>query len=221
VRTTGTTDPPGARHARAWPAAFTVDSLAGRAHSAAMDQADLRDIEATLAGREQAYARLVRRYQNEITKRMWRFTRDRRELEEMVHDVFVEAYIGLKGYRGKAPFVHWLNRIATRVGYRAWKQQRRRALHEIPLQDWDEFVESDDNTLEAAEAGEMLHNLLGQLPPRDRLVLTLIYLEDLSVAQAAERCGWTLAMVKVQAHRARKKLRALFEKSQKGQGLKQ
>ena len=218
MRTTGTTDPPGAR---AWPAAFTVDSLAGRAHSAAMDQADLRDIEATLAGQEQAYARLVRRYQNEITKRMWRFTRDGRELEEMVHDVFVEAYIGLKGFRGKAPFVHWLNRIATRVGYRAWKQQRRRALHEAPLQDWDELVESADNTLEAAEAGEMLHNLLGQLPPRDRLVLTLIYLEDLSVAQAAERCGWSLAMVKVQAHRARKKLRALFEKSEKAGWLKQ
>ena len=58
----------------------------------------------------------------------------------------------------------------------------------------------------------MLHELLAKLPPRDRLVLTLLYLEGLSVAQAAQRAGWSKAMVKVQAFRARKKLRALLEK---------
>ena len=45
------------------------------------------------------------------------------------------------------------------------------------------------------------------------ILLTLLYLEELSVADAAERTGWSRTMVKVQAHRARKKLRALLEKT--------
>jgi RNA polymerase sigma-70 factor (ECF subfamily) len=46
---------------------------------------------------------------------------------------------------------------------------------------------------------------------RDRLVLMLIYLEGCSVAEAAEATGWSRTMVKVQAHRARRRLRALLE----------
>ena len=191
-----------------------MDGSAGGAHDMPMatDDADRRDIRASLEGDGEAYGRLVERHQAQIARRMWRFTRDRRELEELVQDVFVEAYYSLRGYRGAAPFEHWLNRIATRVGYRFWKR-RQQAAREVPLQDWDDFEQPGENPLETQEAAELLHDLLGQLPPRDRLVLTLLYLEELSVAEAARRTGWSRTMVKVQAHRARKKLRALLEKT--------
>lgn len=178
----------------------------------ATDDADRRDIRASLEGDGEAYGRLVGRHQAQIARRMWRFTRDRRELEELVQDVLVEAYYSLRGYRGAAPFEHWLNRIATRVGYRFWKR-RQQAAREVPLQDWDDFEQPGESPLETQEAAELLHDLLGQLPPRDRLVLTLLYLEELSVAEVARRAGWSRTMVKVQAHRARKKLRALLEKT--------
>ena len=174
--------------------------------------ADLRDIRATLGGDGEAYGRIVRRHQNAIAQRMWRFTRDRGELAELVQEVFVQAYMGLKGFRGTAPLEHWLTRIATRVGYRFWKTRRRQADRTVPLQDWDALA-SEDGALGAVEAAELLHELLARLPPRDRLVLTLLYLEELSVAEAAERTGWSSTMVKVQAFRARKKLRALLEKA--------
>ena len=181
-----------------------------------MDQADWRDIEATLAGHGEAYARIVRRYQNDIARRMWRFTRDRRELEELVQDVFVEAYTSLASYRGTGPFDHWLSRLATRVGYRLWKR-RRRAEKTVAIQDWDapDPSRTQEAQLEAAEAAERLHRVLGQLAPRDRLVLTLMYLEEMSVAEIADHTGWSRTMVKVQAHRARKKLRALMEQAEK------
>jgi RNA polymerase sigma-70 factor (ECF subfamily) len=41
-------------------------------------------------------------------------------------------------------------------------------------------------------------------------VLTLLYLEQCTVAEAAELCGWTQTMVKVQAYRARNRLRKLL-----------
>ena len=191
-------------------ALIAVDSGAGPAHSGRMDGSDLRDIQATLVGDGDAYGRIVHRYQNEIARHMWRFTRDRRELEELVQDVFVEAYGSLRGFRGTAPLLHWLNRIATRVGYRFWKRRRRRTQRELPLQDWDKATD-ESCEMSPYEAAELLHHLLAKLPPRDRLVLTLLHLEELSVAEAAERAGWSRTMVKVQAHRARKKLRALLD----------
>jgi len=179
---------------------------------------DLQDIQATLAGDGAAYGRLVRRHQEAVTKRMWRFVRDAQRLEELVHDVFVEAYISLKGFRGEAPFTHWLSRIATRVGYHYWKK-RDAAVRDMPLQDWDALAGQEEaSAMEASEAADVLHRLLGQLPPRDRLVLTLMYMEDLSVAQIADQTGWSVPLVKVQAHRARKKLKALIDKANKEQG---
>jgi RNA polymerase sigma-70 factor (ECF subfamily) len=197
-----------------------MDIFIPPAHSIAMDQADSPDIQASLAGDGEAYGRLVRRHQADVARHMWRFTRDRRQLEELVHEVFVQAYFSLRTFRGDAPFAHWLGRIATRTGYRFWKK-RRRAAREMSLQDWDSLAERrpGDNEVPAREAAELLHRLLAQLRPRDRLVLTLLHLEGLSVAAAAERTGWSKIMVKVQASRARKKLRALLERQGMGDKL--
>jgi RNA polymerase sigma-70 factor (ECF subfamily) len=173
-------------------------------------------IRATLRGDGDAYAILVRKHQEAIAAQMWRFCRERGACEELTHEVFVEAYGSLRQYRGDAPLIHWLRKIATRVGYRYYKSQAaRRSLNLIPLQEWDQSsaAKGDDHTVavERAEAAAQVHALLAKLPPRDRLVLTLIYLEGASMAEAAELIGWSETMVKVQTHRARKKLKKLCE----------
>jgi RNA polymerase sigma-70 factor (ECF subfamily) len=178
---------------------------------------DWGDIRLTLRGDGDAYARLVRKYQGTISKQMWRFCRHETTCEELTQEVFVEAYVSLRRYRGDAPLVHWLRRIATRVGFRYYKRQdARRAEGTIALQEWDQeasALQSKDSSadIETAEAAAKVHTLLAMLPPRDRLVLTLIYLEECSVAEAAEMIGWSQTMVKVQAHRARKKLKKLCD----------
>jgi len=175
----------------------------------AQDAADLRDVRASLAGDEDAYARLVRRHQQPIAASMWTFTRDRRALEELVHEVFVEAFFSLSGYRGTGPFAAWLDRIATRVGYRFWKRQRRDR-RAVPLEGHDQTAPADDPA-ETPAAARALHRVLAELSPRDRLVLTLMYWEDLSIAEIARHTGWTQTLVKVQAHRARKRLKKRLE----------
>ncbi len=183
-----------------------------------MDPDDKEDIKATLTGDGTAYARLIGRYQAQIGTRMWHFTRDQTTWEELVQDVFVEAYTSLRGYRGKAPFGHWLNRIATRVGYRFWKQRdaARQTIHLAKqMEDRIETSDTKSGDVSPREAAELIHAQLALLPPRDRLVLSLIYLEQASVAEAAQLTGWSQSMVKVQAHRARKKLKRLLEKEQK------
>lgn len=177
----------------------------------AVDPADLRDSQASQNGDEHAYERIVRRYQQEIAKRLWRFTRDQQVLEELVQETFVQAWRSLHTYRDDAPLNHWLTRIATRVGYRHWKtclkqRQLSQSLPEAPVM---QTSESNEN---ANENAEYVHALLDQLPPRDRMILTLTYLEECTVKKIAQQTGWSTVMVKVQAHRARNKLKMLIEK---------
>ena len=54
---------------------------------------------------------------------------------------------------------------------------------------------------------------MDKLPPRDRLVLLLRYVEEHSVQETADLTGWTQTMVKVQSWRARQKLKKLFQES--------
>ena len=188
-------------------------SAAGDARKEAAEPTTLErdrvDIRSSLAGDGEAYRRLVTRYQQRLGDYLWRFTRNRREWEELVQDVFVEAFFSLSSYSGKAPLEHWLKRIATRIGYRFWKEQyRSRELHELVEAD---LPAAEDATISAADAAELVHRLLGELRPRDRLVLTLSSLEEKSVVEVAELTGWSKSLVKVQLHRARKRLAKLCE----------
>ncbi len=173
--------------------------------------ADSEDISLSRAGDSDAYRRLIVRHQDHVAKIVWRFSRDRLVHEELIQDVFVEAYLSLGGFRGRAPFSHWLSRIATRIGYQYWKiQTRERRLSRISLQDWDMATEETLDTINANDAADLLHRLLAQLPPRDRLVLMLRYIEECDVAETAQRTGWSKTMVKVQTLRAKRKLERLY-----------
>jgi RNA polymerase sigma-70 factor (ECF subfamily) len=172
---------------------------------------DREDIAASLGGDEPSYARLVRRYQGEISKQLWRYTRNPGQVEELTQEVFVEAYLSLRGYRSEAPFLHWLRRIATRVGYRFWRKLAAQRERETTFERWHDGATPAREPGTAAEAAELVHGLLAELPPRDRLVLTLLHLEELDTQAIAERLGWSRTLVKVQAFRARQKLRKLLE----------
>lgn len=173
-----------------------------------------QEIAAARGGDDDAFRRIVQRHQATIAKQMQRFSREPTVVEELVHDVFVEAFVSLSAFRHRSPFEHWLRKIAVRVGYRRWKTQARDRHRR------DEML--SEPTLQAAlqtpcenasDAHDRLHQVLEMMSHRDRLVLTLLYWDDCSVAEAAELAGWTQAMVKVQAHRARKKLKRLLEES--------
>ncbi len=169
---------------------------------------DARDIRECLEGDEDAYARLVRRYQQSIANYMWRFTQDAVAWEELTHEVFVQAYFSLSKFRGRSPWLHWLKKIATRVGYGYWRQrQRDRERGGLSLELVAETaVAVVDRELHPRESHELVQRLLEQVSPRDRLVLTLTYLESQSTEEIAALTGWSRTLVKVQLHRARQRL---------------
>jgi RNA polymerase sigma-70 factor (ECF subfamily) len=181
-----------------------------------VSEEDQQDIADSLAGNGEGYARLVRRYQDQVAAQMWRFTRDAVILDQLVQDVFVEAYLSLKGFRARAPFLHWLRRIATRVGFRYWKSRARKEEREGALKENVLNLTAIPETLTPVEAADTLYRLLGKLPPADRLALTLFYFEQCDLNEITARTGWNRTRVKVRLHRARKKLKSLLEEAGMG-----
>ena len=172
----------------------------------------MKDILASIAGDGEAYRRIVQAYEQQIVRLMWRFSRDPAQCQILVQDVFVEAYFSLKNYKAKGPFIHWLNKIATRVGYRFWKNQERQKMF-VSIEDYDTFdFRQPPQKIDPSEAAAALYKLLGRLQAEDRLVLTLMYLEGCSIEEIAVRMGWTRAGTKMRAMRARGKLKKIAEK---------
>jgi RNA polymerase sigma-70 factor (ECF subfamily) len=191
---------------------FAEASMMNRGPDSGAAEIDSRDIAVALDGGQDAYGRLVRRHQGAVSKWMWRFTRDHVILEELVQDVFVEAWGSLSRFKGESAFRTWLFTIATRVGYRYWRKKAKDVARTAEIAD-RLLLDGGEAELPPSEAAEVLYGLLSGLPPRDRLVLTLIYFEEMDTAEIARMTGWTRTMVKVQAYRARNKLRKSLERA--------
>ena len=173
---------------------------------------DVRDVAAALSGDGEGYRRLVQRYQAEIGDQMRRFSRDPAIRDQLTHDVFVEAYLSLHSYRGSAALLHWLRRIAVRVGYRYWTNQKpQKGQSQLSEEDWRQLVAKSPSSGDAAEAAEAIHTLLAKLSPTDRLVITLVHLDGCTMAEVADRTGWTVVGTKVRVFRARNRLRNLLD----------
>lgn len=177
------------------------------------DAEDLECIDAVLAGDRAAYAPLVGRHGPAIAKQMRHYSADPLVIEELTNDVFVEAYLGLAGFRRTAPFRHWLARIATRAGYKHWRSLARRK-REVPLEEAGEHAAGENPPDSPEEATRIVYELLAELPDDDRIVLTLMYLEDCGYREIGERMGWNPAAVGMRILRAKRKLRKI------GQGEK-
>jgi RNA polymerase sigma-70 factor (ECF subfamily) len=180
--------------------------------NSAVTEIDLRDIVTALEGGQDAYERLMKRYQDGVSTWMWRFTRDRVILEDLVQEVFIEAWISLSRFKGESTFRTWLFTIATRVGYKYWKKKAKDAAIIIEAAD-RLMIDNGEKEISPSEAAEALYGLFSRMAPRDRLVLTLMYFEEMDTKEIARMTGWTRSMVKVQAFRARNKLRKMLEKA--------
>lgn len=174
------------------------------------DGAVAKAIAGTLAGEPGAFEKIVERFQGTISLQMRRFSRDAGVVEELVHDVFVEAFVSLRSFRGRSPFLHWLRKVAVRTGYRYWKRLENEP-EQSPMAD-NLVALAAPRELAPVEANEALSALLSRVAPRDRLVLLLLYVEGYSAPEVASLTGWSVSMVRVQGWRARNRLRAALKK---------
>jgi RNA polymerase sigma-70 factor (ECF subfamily) len=167
---------------------------------------------AACAGDDKAFTQLVVRHKRRIFGLAARFTRNSDELDDICQEVFIKAYQKLTSFRNEAPFEHWLIRIAVRVCLDALRSRKneRNLIHldEYALQVRDRAGEARD---EARQARELLAVALARLKPDERLVITLLELEQLTVREVAAATGWSESNVKVRGFRARQALKRVLE----------
>jgi len=141
--------------------------------------------------------------------------------EDLAQEIYVKLFTRLDQYqmRSGAPFEHWVSRMAVRTCLDALRAiERRPELRWADLSEdqvaWLEFMLADPTPPpdgSAASARELVERLLAQLPPDDRLVISLMDLQQQSVREISQATGWSQALVKVRAFRARRKLRKLAQ----------
>jgi RNA polymerase sigma-70 factor (ECF subfamily) len=125
-------------------------------------------------------------------------------------------YRGLNKYRGDAPFEHWLSKLAVNACYDLLRKRQREA-DKVPLETVEFSLSSPDNQDgQSRDAWDILRHAMTGLCPEDRLVITLLNLEEKSVREISDLTGWSESKVKVRAFRARKELKKILEKSDEG-----
>lgn len=174
------------------------------------DESLIRDVR---AGKKEAFVHLVGRYKRKVVAMASRFARDADDLDDISQDVFIKVYENIDKFRGDAPFEHWLSRITVRTCYDALRS-RRKVHANVPLENVHYLVEDTSIGLHQAaeEARIFLEWGLDQLRPAERLVITLLELEEKSIREIAEMTGWSQSNVKVRAFRGRQKLKQILEK---------
>ena len=175
------------------------------------------------AGDESAFEEIMRRYSPRVFRFASRFFRQRSLVEEAAQEVFLKAFTELDNFEGRGSMEGWLTRITTNTCLNLLRSAKRRP--ELTVSDLTEDETSwlDSNLGAAAAerhqsserslvAADLTERVLQTLSPDDQLVLTLIDGEDNSVKDVVEMTGWSESKVKVQAFRARRRMREAVEK---------
>ena len=180
---------------------------------------------ATLAQQtdETAFAEIVRRYSSRVFQVASRFFRERSQVEDASQEIFLRAYTHLADYEGRGSLEGWLTRIATTTCLNLLRNSRRRPeseLAEMPEAETEWLdnqlagvsAERHRSAENSREAVDLADRVLGTLSPDDRLVLMLVDADEMPIKEVASATGWSESKVKVQAFRARRRMREAVEK---------
>jgi RNA polymerase sigma-70 factor, ECF subfamily len=191
-----------------------------------MEPSEAELISAARNGDAARFEPLIQKYQGRVFATARRYARRESEVEDIVQEVFIKAFQKLNGFRGEAPFEHWLMRLAVRTCYdflRGHQRNRETAFTELSEaeSDWlDRFVVEPDSASEDAEAArQLIGKVLERLSPPARLVITLLEIEEKSVKEIAAITGWSVPLVKVRAFRARAEMKKILSQMSKDKFL--
>ncbi|MGZ4496481.1 MAG: SigE family RNA polymerase sigma factor [Nocardioides sp.] len=149
----------------------------------------------------------------QLHRSAWLLCGDRHQAEDLVQETLAKVY------------VRWHRRLGPRIDNPAAYAQttlvrtflsarRRRSSGELPYADLPERAHEDHAA--GSDLRLALQDALEGLAPLDRAVLVLRYLEDLSVAEVAERLGVSPGAVRNRSMRALERVRPLLEPSLSG-----
>ena len=180
------------------------------------DDLDVAALVAAALRDDDEAARELVRHLYPLVARLVRSHRPRRAAEEdLCQMIFIKMFQKLPQYSGAVPLEHWVSRISINTCLNQIAAEKARP--ELRRADLSEEQEAVVDNLAATtdELGadqqlasrDLVAHLLDALKPAERLVIDMLYLQQRSVAEIGKLTGWTTALVKVRAFRARQKLK--------------
>jgi RNA polymerase sigma-70 factor (ECF subfamily) len=186
-----------------------------------MDDSDASAlVKAALQHDDEAARALVRQLYPLVAK-VVRAHRPRRTAEEdLCQMIFIKVFQKLSQFSGKVPLEHWVSRIAVNTCLNQIESERvRPEIRHADLSEEERAVvenlasSSDELSPDRRFASrELVEHLLAALKPVERLAIDLLYFQGRSVEEIRKITGWSTALVKVRAFRARQKMKKQLAK---------
>ncbi len=177
-------------------------------------------VNAALQNDDEAARELVRRLYP-LVARIVRAHRPRRTAEEDICQmIFIKVFQKLSQFSGNVPLEHWVSRVAVNTCLNQIESERvrpevRQADLSVEEQAVIENLTSSTNELPPDQrfaSRQLVEHLLATLKPVERLAIDLLYLQGRSVEEIRKITGWSAALVKVRAFRARQKMKQQLAK---------
>ena len=208
-----------------------LDSLQHAAALAAADVVAAAGDDAALASRaaqgdQDAFARIMRRYNQRLYRLAVSVMGDASEAEDVLQESYVRAFYALATYSGAGSLGAWLARIVRNEAIDRVRARESRRTHvaieaELGVQSAEDEtnVTSDPMLIDPqalaanAELRKLLERAIQRLPEQFRTAFVLREVEGLSVEETAEYLGIPPATVKTRDHRARNLLRGYLSEN--------
>lgn len=167
------------------------------------DQKEQIIIKNVVAGDAQAFAVLVNMYKDMAVLLAYNIVLNQEDAEEVAQDAFVRAYSSLYSFKAGSKFSTWLYRIIVNT---ALNKQKLKKHHTLEITEFlSDELPADINTILAAQVtGEhrkYIQLALRSLNDKERLCITLYYLNELSVEEIHELTGISTSNIKVLLYR--------------------
>lgn len=164
-------------------------------------------------GDKAAYQRLLAAVAPRVRAIVGRKVADPDRAEDVVQEVLLSVHKNRHTYDPALPFGPWLATIAERRTSDWLRQHYRRGGREVLVDEYPEtFSDDGANTPEedalAFDDADRLHRALAKLPAGQRQAVEMLKLKEMSLKEASEASGMSVAALKVAMHRALKALRA-------------
>jgi len=174
---------------------------------------DSRLIQECLQGRAEAYAELVRKYQDRLYNTVHRLVGNAEDARDLVQDAFIQAYRSLDRFHGDSAFYTWLYRIAVNAAIS--HKRRHRVMVSFDAGGQGSSFEPADDALQSDPSGRMeqddrdrqVREALDGLPSEYRAVLVMKEIDGYKYETIAQMLDCPIGTVRSRLHRARLELR--------------
>ena len=163
----------------------------------------------TQAGDNEAFSRLVEKYQRPVYNLCYQMLGDRVEAEDAAQEVFIRAYYSLHTYdETRSKFSTWLYAVASHYCIDKLRLKRLKLVSWDDLAAWYRFPVQDNMQPEKAlltrETSQEVQTLLKTLPPDYQAAIIMRYWHYQSYQDIAQTLDTTVSAIKSKLFRARK-----------------